>query len=82
MSIMYVNLLILQGEYIMNAHVDDSILNMTFHLTPGSLTSDKVWIKGQRYLYRCFDGLQIGDSVRVTGVSDGTVALEKLQRNN
>ncbi|KRN22618.1 hypothetical protein IV69_GL001930 [Weissella confusa] len=55
---------------------------MTFHLTPGSLTSDKVWIKGQRYLYRCFDGLQIGDSVRVTGVSDGTVALEKLQRNN
>ena len=66
----------------MNAHVDDSILNMTFHLTPGSLTSDNVWIKGQRYPYRCFDWLQIGDSVCGTGVSDGTVALEKLQRNN
>lgn len=66
------------GYHIMALQLDDIIFQMTIHLTPGSFTNNKITINGQSYQYRCLDGVQMGDTVRVARVVGETVILEKV----
>ncbi|MCC6121730.1 NfeD family protein [Weissella cibaria] len=62
----------------MALQLDNIIFQMTIHLTPGSFTNNKITINGQSYQYRCLDGVQMGDTVRVARVVGETLILEKV----